>query len=184
MSSRAICSIRFAERKFLLTIAQTKLLSHSRSELLLTSPLGILQRWQDLSVSQQWLHWEPFPADRAGAYTTCLYDLPLGEQNDPYTKTYFEILVGKISNRYMTYHWDWFRSFRWSSITPVVKCSRIVKDSRLSQAEFDFYDTLQGNLASCSPLPLVSGMSAAILVSIPLQCMAGTHMFFLYSTIT
>jgi serine/threonine protein kinase len=42
VSSKAIWSIRSAERKFLLTIAPVRLLSHSRSELLLTHPLEIL----------------------------------------------------------------------------------------------------------------------------------------------
>ena len=40
------------------------------------------------------------------AYTSCLYDAPLDEYNKPYTTEYFEILVGVISNRYLTYHWD------------------------------------------------------------------------------
>jgi serine/threonine protein kinase len=52
VSSRAICSIRSAERKFLLTIAPVRLLSHSRSKLLLTHHLEILQRRQNLSVAQ------------------------------------------------------------------------------------------------------------------------------------
>jgi serine/threonine protein kinase len=56
VSSGAICSIRSAERKFLLTIAPVRLFSHSRPALLvllLTRPLEILQRRQNLSVSQQ-----------------------------------------------------------------------------------------------------------------------------------
>jgi serine/threonine protein kinase len=56
VSSRAIRSIRSAEKKFLLTIAPVRLLSHSRPALLLTRPLEILQRRQNLSVSQQWLY--------------------------------------------------------------------------------------------------------------------------------
>jgi serine/threonine protein kinase len=56
VSSGKISSIRSAERKFLLTIAPVRLLSHSRSESLLTHPIEILQRWQNLLVSQQWLY--------------------------------------------------------------------------------------------------------------------------------
>ena len=56
VSSRTICSIRSAERKFLLTIAPVRLLSHSRSKSLLTRSIEILQRRQNLLVSQQWLY--------------------------------------------------------------------------------------------------------------------------------
>jgi serine/threonine protein kinase len=56
VSSRAICSIRSAERKFLLTIAPVRLLSHSHPAMPLTRPLEIQQRRQNLSVSQQWLY--------------------------------------------------------------------------------------------------------------------------------
>ena len=56
VSSRTICSIRSAERKFLLTIAPVRFLSHSRSESLLTRSIEILQRRQNLLVSQQWLY--------------------------------------------------------------------------------------------------------------------------------
>lgn len=56
VSNRTICSIRSAERKFLLTIAPVRLLVHSRPASLLTSPLETLQRRQNLSVTLQWLY--------------------------------------------------------------------------------------------------------------------------------
>jgi serine/threonine protein kinase len=56
VSSKTICSIRSAERKFLLTIAPVRLLSHFHPATPLTCPLEIQQRWQNLSVSQQWLY--------------------------------------------------------------------------------------------------------------------------------
>ncbi|KAF4630622.1 hypothetical protein G7Y89_g7517 [Cudoniella acicularis] len=89
VSSRAICSIRSAERKFLLTIVP-KYSKDGKTYLSLSN--GFIE-----SLSQ---------AIESGAYISCLYDIPLGEHNDPYTTKYFEILVGEISNRYMTYHWD------------------------------------------------------------------------------
>jgi hypothetical protein len=42
----------------------------------------------------------------SGTYVSYLYDRRLGEHNHPYTTEYFEILVGEISNRYLTYRWE------------------------------------------------------------------------------
>jgi serine/threonine protein kinase len=56
VSNGTICSIRSAERKFLLTIALVRLLFYSSPALPLTHPLETLQRRQNLSVSLQWLY--------------------------------------------------------------------------------------------------------------------------------
>jgi hypothetical protein len=56
VSNRTICSIRSAERKFLLIIAPVSLPFYSSPTILLTHPLEILQRWQNLSLSLQWLY--------------------------------------------------------------------------------------------------------------------------------
>ena len=56
VSNKTICSIRSAERKFLLTIAPVRLLFYSSLALLLTRPLETLQGRQNLSGSLQWLY--------------------------------------------------------------------------------------------------------------------------------
>ena len=45
-------------------------------------------------------------AIESSTYMSCLYDLRLGEHNSPYTTEYFEILVGEVSNRYLTKQWE------------------------------------------------------------------------------
>jgi serine/threonine protein kinase len=66
VSNRTICSIRSAERKFLLIIAPVRLLFHSSPALPLTRPLETLHSRQNLSVSLQWLSLHAVPTIRNG----------------------------------------------------------------------------------------------------------------------
>lgn len=84
--NKTIRSIRSAEREFLFNIAP-KYCKDSKIYLSLSN--GFIK---SLSL-----------AIDSGAYISYLYDIPLGEHNDPYTTKYFETLVGELENHYMTY---------------------------------------------------------------------------------